>query len=494
MTRRTFSLATVVLVVVAAALQLLVFHDGFYALSQDDSYRTLDALAWSNDPSSGSSTWLPAHRVLVGSALRVWPDLISTPRVVSGVIAVLCVLLVIWVAWHLFGDRTTSAFAGALAVVYPSRLVLGAVPLAEILFIATVLLSMALLARWLARVHAMPRLLVAAAAFGVTTTVRYEGWLFAAGFAVLVIARLVRSPGGGEAVRRTSTRFAVLAAVLALVGGFPLYWLVTHTGASGGALTEASRLYGVFNPTDPMTLLRHNPLWQLVTSNAQSLTLVGVVPLVVALRSERRLRDWAFVPAVALAALSVAAFVAHALPSHTFWRIPAAWGVLLVPFAARWVVTTPIPPRARRARFALLVLIALPSTLACVDMTRRSALVPPVVELGRTLESRLDACGEGCKLLLDNATVDFVHVVVASQHPGAVLFTEEDAALPAAVIAPLDDALSAIETDEVGEAGDIRFLVLRADSTVERMRRSAAAREIGRFGPWTLFEAIDELP
>jgi hypothetical protein len=240
----------------------------------------------------------------------------------------------------------------------------------------------------------------------------------------------------------------------------------------------------VFNPTDPLTLLRHNPLWQFVTFNAVSMTLVGVISLVDQARAERRIREWTFVPGLALLVLSVAAYVGHALPSHTFWRIPAVWGLLLLPFASRWITGARESRGGLDLRTTLLVLmVAVPSILHGVDMTRHSAMRPYVVELGRELDARLRASGEESRVLLENGSVDFIHVVVASQNPSAFVLTEPVTSAGTATILPVRDL-----TREDLLARGVRFLVLREDSTVSRLERSAGIEESGYYGPWRLFE------
>src|ERR1051326_1799743 len=66
----------------------LVAH-GFYAISADESGRTLEAYTWLAQGNLNGSVWLPLHRIIVGEALGVFPDLFTVPRAISAVFGVI---------------------------------------------------------------------------------------------------------------------------------------------------------------------------------------------------------------------------------------------------------------------------------------------------------------------------------------------------------------------------------------------------------------------
>jgi hypothetical protein len=71
------------------------------------------------------------------------PDLFVAPRIVSFAFGLLALLAMSWLALELSGDRRVAAITALLAAVFPQRVVLSLVPLAEIMFIAQVTAGMA---------------------------------------------------------------------------------------------------------------------------------------------------------------------------------------------------------------------------------------------------------------------------------------------------------------------------------------------------------------
>jgi 4-amino-4-deoxy-L-arabinose transferase-like glycosyltransferase len=82
-----------------------------------------------------------------------------------------------WLAHELFQSRKTTWLTLALSTFFPQRVALGLAPLSSIMFAFLILMTMASFVRWL-RTDSRVALLMGAL-FGVlTSTVRYEGWLF----------------------------------------------------------------------------------------------------------------------------------------------------------------------------------------------------------------------------------------------------------------------------------------------------------------------------
>src|SRR4051812_29511195 len=197
MTQRSFYALSAAVLMTAVGLCLYFFHRGFVAVSWDESGRTLDAYSWLTHGVPTVPVWLPFYRVCVGSALKLYPDLFLTPRLVTCSFGLVAALAGAWLTRELFLSRITTLLALTLNVFFSQRIALSLAPLSEIMSVAMTLLAMAAFANWL-RTGSRAALWTCAAAAATGSTIRYEGWVFNAVIFLAGLAHHLRTHKTGR--------------------------------------------------------------------------------------------------------------------------------------------------------------------------------------------------------------------------------------------------------------------------------------------------------
>ncbi|MBX3024214.1 hypothetical protein KF840_04810 [bacterium] len=464
-----FGLATLVHLVCVAC--------GFYGVSWDEAGRVLDAARWRADPRLlEATTWLPLHRIVIGSALAIHPDLFVTPRVVTFLCGLGVLAALTWLAAELFHDPRITRTTALLGALFTPRVVLALTPLTSTMFSAIVLAAMAALARWLAR-PTRRWLMLAALAFALSTTIRFEGWMFAAAFGIAVLAAWWTD--------RRRVGLAELLAVGVIVSAFPLFWVGLHLATDGaeGLFAGAGTQYAAWG-----TVLRKSPLAELLIVNAATLNLIGVVAAVTRARATARARAILFVAMMPLAFTTAALLVGRRAQSGPAWRMVDVWSLLLLPFTADLIVGVRErwPRAARPVNLVAVGGLCLLYLFGTCWVGYQSRWAVPAVEraLGGDLNRLLASQPAGTRVLIDTSRYSYLNVLVSSQRPQAFIAnaTPERLDDPAAVLAadrplPLADL----------QARDIRFVAVRAPTLRERVARTPALRHVGDYGDWSLY-------
>lgn len=431
----------------ALALYLLLVRD-FYSISWDEAGRTLDAWSWSLSGEPRSHVWLPLYRVLVGISLRIHPDLIWTPRLVTIAFSLAAILAVGWLTHELFADRRATVAALALAAFFPQRIVLGVAPLSSILFGFFVVAGMAFVARWL-RTGSLRALHGGVFLVAIAETARFEGWVFGACLAALIWCRLA-GRGLGQPLLAT----ALLAAVpMAMTLRFAVQGVNPATVIRKDAETYT-----------PQEILRKNPMVDFVVSNAVTLNLAGAAyALLGPARRRRRHRELLALCAAPLIIVSGGLLATSTVQTGPSWRMIAAWSLLTLPFTSRLAALwsrTPARTAVVAATLGLLFLVELQR------IERQSQWAFPEADrlagayLARLIDSRPET-----RIQIEASDFFYLNVVVASQYPGAFEMS------PAPGLAP--DAPSA-------------WLFQTPEST-RRLDASDIVRKAAEFGPWVLY-------
>jgi hypothetical protein len=214
--------------------QLFLLQQGFISTSGDDFLRALIAYEWSKSPFFAATEfgfaavlWLPQHFWLVGSGLRLYPDLWLVPLVVSLCFSLASLMVLYLTTSSLFAPRV-GLLAVLLAAFLPWQVWLTISGIAATLFHFLLLSGIYLTLAWQAS-GKFRTLILAAATFLLLTMVRPEGWLYAGLFSLFGLLTLYRT--------RTvpTTRWPLILAIL-LPGCFMLYWLYFNYITYGNAL------------------------------------------------------------------------------------------------------------------------------------------------------------------------------------------------------------------------------------------------------------------
>ena len=211
---------------VIAVLQAAVLSLGFTSLTSDEYTRTLFAASWAKTHRLPSDEWLPGHFWILGTALKIHYDLFLTPRIVTYVFSLQCLIALYLLARYLFNSRVALIsiyILGSLQIyVY-----LSLTPLVDMVYYSFLLWFLYFLLRWLEQSRPAP-FFAAALMLGLATTLRYEAWFIAALFSIYL---LVRSIAELERSRLPGTLTAI--AVVCIV---PCLWLAGSYISHGNPL------------------------------------------------------------------------------------------------------------------------------------------------------------------------------------------------------------------------------------------------------------------
>lgn len=465
--------------VTATVIHWLLYWRGFYGVSWDDAGRTLDAYEWLQDPHIlRVAPWLPLHRVVVGSALALHPDLFVTPRVVTFLFGLGTLAMLTWLAAELFRDRRITTTTALFGAIFMPRVVLFLAPLSCGLFSGIIVAAMAALARWL-RTSTRASLVLAALAFALSTTVRYEGWGFAAAFGMVVVA------SRGTNSHRIGWNDIVL--VGAIVSVFPLLWIALSAADSAGPFASLGKNGTAF--ADWHAVWRKNPLTEFLVINGLTLNVIGLWSAAWQARCEVRFRKFLFVAVVPLLVASAALLAGKRAQSGPSWRMIVVWSLLLAPFTMQ--ALSRLRQRTRNIGRPLaagaFVGLSLLSVVAIYRMEQQSrwAIPPQTRTIGRDLHRWLVTSPPGTHALIETSIFSYLNLLVSSQRPD--LFIRNSAP-------EVDNDPSAIVSAERPlpfaelQRRNIRFLVFRTRALRDLLDRQPELRLLTDYGEWVVYE------
>ncbi|HVN48558.1 MAG TPA: glycosyltransferase family 39 protein [Bacteroidota bacterium] len=416
--KRKTTLAIFASGLLALTLQLGLLLNGFYGISADESGRTLDAYTWLKTGTPYSDVWLPFHRIVVAVGLFLWNDTILVPRIISFVFGCVVLLAIILMAHELFHNHRVTMVTAFLAALFPPRIILSVVPLTEIEFIAFILVGLIAYIRWLQSKKPW-QLVATSACIGIGTTIRYEAWIIAVVFALLLLTK--------REYRTLVFTHSIFGSVLLfLIAIFPLYWTAikfqeTHRILSF-ASSHADRYQRVFH-IDTMKIIWHNPVTQFVYQNGLSLNLIGMLSIVPCFRFDRQKRAYLLLPIIALFIFALVLLTGAGFTTHNPWRISVLWGCLLLPFTAYWMVQYIAHHETSNIvkRYGVLMLVGVAFLVQLLWLSRAPEFTSSDYEAGKILKKELQQSSQG-KILLETPDWNFVNVLVAAGVPDSVIF------------------------------------------------------------------------
>ena len=431
-----------------------------------------------------AQTWLPFHRIIVGLALEVWPDLFLTPRVVSFIFGILSLISLAWLSNEIFYNKAITVIASFLGAVFAPRVLLSVVPLAEIMFIFMLITGSAFFARWLNQGN-KAALLSCTALFALSTTIRYEGWAFSASLMVILLVLYFSE--------KNMLKARKLWLVCAILAAFPVFWVGLHTLQTGnplGFISKTANRYRFWYGDSFTTVLSNSVLVQFVRQNLMSFNLIGVVSIIYLSLTDRCIKKWMLVPSLALLIMTLLSLISKGLPTHNFWRIPAIWSILLVPFTAHWVyqqknIFSRLEPILKN--FLLLfvfLLIEVIFLLQTSNMSLHSGFSKKERAVGQYLNQILST-NSNAQVLIETSDFAYVNIVIASQHLDNFIYNSgPDPIYPANCIVCFEQPLDGSKLKEK----DIRFLVFRAEPYKNVISQNTNIVKLKDFSNWTIYE------
>jgi Dolichyl-phosphate-mannose-protein mannosyltransferase len=471
-------------VIVAIALHLGFLLNGFYGISADESGRTLDAYTWIKTGSPQSDVWLPFHRIIVGAGLLVWNDLFVIPRIISFAFGLVALFAMIWMAHELFHDNKVTITTAVLSALFPPRIILSVVPLTEIEFITFILIGLTFYLRWL-RSKNNRQLIMTAVCIGLSTTIRYEGWIFAFVFSVILMVKRED---------RTSVFVHHVAGyiILLLVGVFPLYWTSvsfqeTHL-LFGFASSHADRYQRAFH-INTLKIIWHSPLTQFIYQNGLLLNLIGTISLVQLFRHDKHKREYLLLPTAAMLVFALVLLTGAGFTTHNPWRISVLWGCLLVPFTAYWIVQHLERHEQSNAakRHGILVLIAVAFIVQLAWLSRATEFNSSDYQAGKYLKDSIQGDMQQ-KILIETATWNYVNVIVASNKPDCfIMNTGFDPYAPSNAVLATNTAVDVTELVQKG----IHILVFQTPPIISPEQSKYVLQHYHNT-KWTVYKLPDD--
>jgi hypothetical protein len=511
-----------VLLALAAALHVGLLASGHARLSNDESVRVLMALELSAANALEPWIWPPLHRILLGLLLKLHGDVTWVPALFTVGLALWVMAALVALTRRITDDRRAWLVAGLLALVSPFRLLLGSVPMADILMLALVVTGAERVLAWL-QGRGPGALLAGCALVGLGTAVRYEAWFVAMTLGLTLAWRWWRTGRPG---------FATLAGAGVLLSAFPVFWVVDSwvwygsltnlaiTPEQFQAITgeDAVRISVLLNPLV-------QPLWQDLAYNPA--TPLGAAMLVVLARRDIAFRGFAaaFMTAFPLMGLTMLATTAISLAAP--WRLVATWSLLLLPFGALALVRLAKTFAAWFGRRPALLLPALLVPALLLPAWRDAKLLRSAAFNWETNTWRHDAeagraaaalaAAAGGRVVVDSlGNLDFLEVMVGSGRPDLFVTSADAPASGVALHVPmarvlrergdprtetyLADRFGLLEGGAPGAlaARGIRAALVRDPGARAALDESPLAERVAAWPDWTLYrlrpEALAQRP
>jgi hypothetical protein len=483
-TNRQFLGALIGSLFIALSMQGGLIAGGFYGISADESGRTLDAYSWITTGSPQSNVWLPFHRVLVGSVLFLWNDLFIVPRIISFLVGLIAFGILAWLAHELFHDRRITAVTALLAALFPQRVILSVVPLSEIEFIALLVAGMASYMRWV-NLHRTKDILVSALFFGLGTTCRYEGWIFAAVFLfVLVLMRESRS----------SLLAYPLIGVLSVIVTtfFPVYWTTEYyikNHVLFGFLAANSERYAQFLQLNFSKIVWHNPATQFVYHNGAVFNLVGIISILELIRKNKQTYKIIAIPLISLLIFTLIELAGRGITTHNPWRVIAVWSCFMLPYTGHWIIhhVDTCVYRIHALNYGILIVFILSFFIHVMMQSRFSVFTKEEYVLGRFLRDEITNNVKVEKtILIEGVDWSYLNIVVSSNMPDRIICnTGFDPYCPTPPIVNSKEPIDVVQLVKKG----FQFLVFKSNLSF-MPNNEFSLRELQHSGEWTVYKVV----
>jgi len=481
---KKFLLAILLLILISILLNFLLYLFGFYSISADESGRTLLAYQWLHGGYKVAPTWLPFYTVLVGYGIKIIPDLFWTPRIICSFFGVLSFVSFIWLSHQLSKDRYITLLSAIIALFFPTRVILSAVPLSESMFYFFIFSGIALFIMWLRSVWDH-NLILSAVAFAVSSSIRYEGWFFSASLVVILLVFKKLK------VKDISVTNILLITLVGLA--FPLYWFLFQTNISGNPLQffdDASRGYKNAQGITIFTILKNNYLLRFIHHNLIYFCFPGLISLSYFFVRESLIRRWfsfILLPFIPLVLLS---FLGIGIPTHNIWRVPELWNILLIPFTAHFIKNIGSFEIKYLKNFQkvkiplLLTILLLYYSFHIYRLMGIDAFTTEDLRTGRYVEKNL-MVNETNKILIEVTDWSYLNVMVASNKPE--MFVLNSSSNPKIKENEIINKDQKVNFEELSEK-HIKYVLLKSKDLKSKAINNPFLKNKKVFKDWSVFE------
>ena len=482
--KKKFLLVIILLIFFSLLLNVVLYIGGFFSISADESGRTLLAYEWLRGGYKEAPTWLPFYTIVIGYGIKIFADLFWAPRIVATFFCVLSFASFIWLAHQLFKDKYVTLLSAIIALFFPTRVILGAVPLSESMYYFFIFSGIALFTMWL-RSRWDHNLILSAVAFAVSSSIRYEGWFFSAALVlILIIFKKLK-------VKEISIVNILLISMIGFA--FPLYWFLFQTNISGNPLQffeDASRGYENAQGITFFTILKNNYLGRFIHHNLIYFCFPGLISLSYFFVRDSLIRRWVSFTLLAFIPLVILSFFGIGIPTHNIWRVPELWNILLIPFTAYFIKNI----RSFEIKYLkhlqnvkiplLLTLLLIYYSFHIYRLMGIDAFTKEELKVGRYVERNL-MVNETNKILIEIPDWSYLNIIVASNKPG--LFVWNSDYNPKKKGNEIINKESKINFEELSNRR-IKYLLLKSEGLKSKVMSNPFFREKKVFKEWSVFE------
>jgi hypothetical protein len=477
---------TIFFCLILCFLHIILFKINLFAISADESGRTLDAYQWSIDQTRLSDVWLPFQAIETGLMIKIWKDLFIVPRIIC-IFWGMCTLAAISLySFELFQNIKISILSLLIASFFPPLLVLTHVPLPEITFIFFVLLGMFFYLRWQKSGYTFP-LICSAFCFALSSSIRYEGWVFVFIFTAQLVWMLIQY----NYISKSKNIALILAGIVSL--SFSIYWIIQTTLTTESPISFIGKTSSAFSQATHASFLRL--LWlnlgtQFLVQCVLSLNILGIVSAVTYWKYHLRIRHMLSITISALICMALMSFLGRTLPTHNPWRTAVIWNCLLIPFTANWLTNFFHRKRIGQnySRYALISLILFGFCLQMFHLIKQSSFSSSDYSAGKYLELRFTQdISHTEKILIETTSWDYLHVIIASNRPELFIYNSGyNPRYPSKSIIPLLSSENIPSLEEM----HVRFLVFRSPEYKSVIEKKKNLIKRGEYHDWVIYERV----
>jgi hypothetical protein len=486
--KKYFRTALLCIIFFSFILNIILCYAGLYSISADESGRTIDAYKWITGNYKGTPTWLPFYTILIGYSLTLLPDLFITPRIIISISGILAFISFIWLTNELFKDRYITLLSSLIALFFPSRVVLSSVPLTESIFFFFVFTGIAFFTRWLNNKN-NNLLFFSALSFALSSSVRYEGWVFAAAF-ILVLIIFKR-------LKRGSIKPKIIIAVILISSAFPVYWLIYQADAAGSPLQffyDVNRNYERSQGISFFSIVKNNYLTRFIHHNLIYLCFPGLIILGHLFLRDSRIRKWVSLPVIAFIPLVLISFTGRGIPTHNIWRTPELWNILLIPFTAyffRNINSFDIQYLRNLKRGAvplILIVILIYYSFHISKFKHEFGFSKEELQIGRYIDKNLIQPDNDSKILIKVPDWSFLHIIAASNNPENFIKNSESGDPSIRKNLTITDS-STTNLNELTKK-NIKYLMAKTPELKNKINRDTLFEGKKKFNDWHLYKII----
>jgi hypothetical protein len=463
----------------AVIIQIFLFQIGFYSISGDESDRSIQAFNWAIGSPVYDASWLPLHKIILGLGLKIVPDLFWTPRIINSFFGILLIPLLAWLAQELFQSKKVTILTSILCCFFFPRIIFTAVPLTENIFIAVIVSAISFYIRWIKNNKSV-YILASSIIFLISCTIRYEGWLFSASFGLLVCYHFFW--------RQPCISLKTFITIILLLSTFPLYWFYYHYIESGSAfsfLFSTTERYSLIHGNSFFIQIKNSLLPQFIFQNIVSINLLGFFTIIVLWEKNNIIRLFFTIVLISFSIMTLATIIGKALPSHNFWRVPAVWSFLLLPFTAYLIfnLKTFFPNIKHYSnKVIVIVFMIFNLTMTAYEVNKRSSFTEEQFQAGYFLSKILED-NFNKKVLIETTGWGYINILVSSQHPNHFIFnTGADPKLPTSSMLTQNLDFNFLKGKE------LRFFLFKSKNYKSILDNSVNFKLLKVFGEWSLYD------